>query len=108
MSEETRTHKKSSGAASFLPNLIDRMFSTVETFAERLMAIVSDSVEGVVSQAVQKLFGLLLVIVGIVFILAGVATILNQILNTDGAGEVIVGALLLALTAAIFIIIRRK
>ncbi len=108
MAEETRTGKKSSSAASFLPDLINRMFSTVEVFADRLMTIVSESADGVVTRAVQRLFGLLLIIVGVAFILSGIGEILNQMLGTRGAGEVIVGALLLSLTAAVFIIIRRK
>lgn len=108
MSEESRASKKSSTDASFLPNLIDRMFSTVEVFADRLMTIVSESADGVVTRAVQRLFGLLLIIVGVAFILSGIGEILNQMFGTRGAGEVIVGALLLSLTAAVFIIIRRK
>ena len=108
MPEETRASRKSSGAASFLPNLIDRMFSTVETFAERLMTIVSESADEVMGRAVQRLFGLLLVIVGIAFILSGIGEIVNQVLGTRGAGEVIVGVLLLSLTAAVFLFIRRK
>lgn len=108
MPDTARSNRKTSGAAAFLPNLIDRVFSTVETFAERLMGIVSESADGVVSRAVQKLFGLLLVIVAIAFILSGIAEILNQTFQAPGMGEIAVGALLLAMTATVTLAIRKR
>ncbi len=107
MPEENRSTRKTS-SASFLLNLVDRVFGTVETFVSQLMTIVSESADGVVSRAVQKLFGLLLIMVGIGFILSGVAKIINQLLDSVGVGEIVVGALLLCITAIVITLIRKK
>lgn len=108
MPETTRTHRKTEGTSAFIPNLIDRVFGTVESFVERLMGIISESADQVVSRGIQKLFGLLLVIVGIAFILSGLSQIIDQLFQSVGVGQIVVGALLLTLTAIVMLVVRKR
>ena len=109
MSEETRARRKNPEAAwSFVPDFLDRMFDTVELFTGRLMQLLSETAEVLVARAVQRLFGLLLLGVGIVFILVGGAEILNQIFRFPGVGELLVGAFLLFVTSLVLLVTRRR
>lgn len=108
MSEEKVNRKKTTEPWSFVPTFIDKMFGTVESFAERLLAIVADSADGVVSRGVQRLFGLLLIILGIAFILTGIAKVINQIFDLVGVGEIVAGILLLSVTALVTIVVRKQ
>lgn len=109
MSEETRARRKNPEAAwSFVPDFLDRMFDTVELFTGRLMQLLSETAEVLVARAVQRLFGLLLLGVGIVFILVGGAEILNQIFRFPGVGELLVGAFILFVTSLVLLVTRRR
>lgn len=108
MPEETRSRRKTTESWSFIPNFLDRIFGTVETFAERLLLLASDTAETLVARAVQRLFGLLLLGVGIVFILVGGSKVLNQIFRFPGVGEMLVGTVLLLVTSILLLITRRK
>lgn len=109
MPEETRARRKNTETGwSFVPDFLDRMFDTVEIFTERLMHLLSDTAETLVTRAVQRLFGLLLLGVGIVFVLVGGAEILNQIFRFPGVGELIVGAFILFVTSIVLLATRRK
>lgn len=109
MPEETRSRRKSTEASwSFVPDFLDRMFDTVEVFTGRLMQLFSETAEVLVTRAVQRLFGLLLLGVGIVFILVGGAEILNQIFRFPGVGELLVGAFILFVTSLVMLATRRR
>lgn len=109
MSEETRSRRKNTEASwSFVPDFLDRMFDTVEVFTGRLMQLLSETAEALVTRAVQRLFGLLLLGVGIVFILVGGAEILNQIFRFPGVGELLVGAFILFVTSLVMLATRRR
>lgn len=108
MPEEVRTKKKQPEAWSFVPDFLDRMFDTVEVFTGRLMTLLSDTAETLVTRAVQRLFALLLLGVGIVFILSGGATVLNSLFRFPGIGEMIVGAFILFITSLILLVTRRR
>lgn len=109
MPEEVRSRRKTQETPwSFVPDFLDRMFHTVEVFAERLLQLGSDTAEALVTRAVQRLFGLLLLGVGIVFILAGGAKILNQLFRFPGVGEMLVGFFILFATSMVLLITRRR
>lgn len=108
MPEESRAHKNDSEAWSFIPDFLDRMFDTVEVFTGRLMTLLSDTAETLVTRAVQRLFGLLLLGVGIVFILSGGAKVLNQLFLFPGIGEMVVGAFILFVTSILLLVTRRR
>ncbi|TXH02869.1 MAG: hypothetical protein E6R05_03670 [Candidatus Moraniibacteriota bacterium] len=108
MPVESRTRKKSPEAWSFVPDFLDRMFETVEVFTGRLLLLFSDTAETLVTRAVQRLFGLLLLGVGIVFVLSGGAEVLNQLFRFPGIGDMIVGAFLIFVTSIILLVTRRR
>lgn len=89
--------------SSFLEKAVD----TVEGFAGRLSGIVSSTVEEIINHAVQKLFGLLLLGMGIVFFLSGGATLLSGVLGLPGSGQMIIGVFILLVTS-LFIVLTRK
>lgn len=108
MSDEERSRKKNTEAWSFVPDFVDRMFGTVEVFTSRLLALLSETAETLVTRAVQRLFGLLLLGVGVVFILVGGAKLLNQLFRFPGVGEMLVGAFLLFVTSILLLVTRRR
>ena len=108
MPETVRANKKTTESWSFVPDFLDRMFGTVEVFTERLLALASETAEILVTRAVQRLFGLLLLGVGIVFILVGGAKLLNQLFRFPGVGEMLVGAFLLLVTSILLLVTRRR
>lgn len=89
------------------PTFIEKAVGTVEDFAGRLSTIVNTTVESITNQAIQKLFGLLLLGMGIVFFLAGGATLLSGVLGLPGSGQMIIGVFILLVTS-LFIVLTRK
>lgn len=89
------------------PSFLDRAVGTVEDVAGRLSTIVSTTVETITNQAIQKLFGLLLLGMGIVFFLSGGATLMSGALGLPGSGQMIIGVFILLVTS-LFIVLTRK
>lgn len=109
MKAQITQDKKDADLGTLAYGFLDRMFETVEVFAGRLIDLCVDTTEKLVDQAVQRLFGLLLLGVGGVFVLVGGAKALNQFFNFPGIGEMFVGALILFTTSlGLFITQHRK
>ena len=93
---------------SFIPYFVERMFGTVESFIERISVVAEDRAQSVINRAVQQLFRLLLLGVGVVFLLLGTAEVLNQTMRFPGIGQIIVGTVLLMVTGLVMFIARRS
>ncbi len=92
---------------SFIPYFVERMFGTVESFIDRISSIAEDRAQSVINRAVQRLFGLLLLGVGIVFLFSGAAEVITQIAGIPGVGQLVVGLLILLVTGFALLLSRR-
>lgn len=93
---------------SFIPYFVERMFGTVESFIERISIVAEDRAQSVINRAVQRLFALLLLGVGIVFLLSGGAQVINQIVQFPGIGQIAVGGFILLVTGIVMLFSRRR
>jgi|GEM_PF-4129204 len=93
---------------SFIPYFVERMFGTVEGFVERLSDIVTDRAQSLVYRAVYRLFGFLLLVVGIFFFLSGTAELINGIMKFPGVGQMAVGTFILLVTGSVMLLGRRR
>ncbi len=98
-------HKKNSTSTEkewkVVPFLLDKIFGAVEHFAQNLLSVVAETVEGVVASGIRRLLGFLFLGVGIVFVLTGIAQFLSHILEIEGLGQVIVGMVVVVFTALV-------
>ena len=106
--KKTREEKEAPERWSFIPYFVERMFGTVESFVERIAGIVRDQAQEAVNRTMQKLFGLLLLVVGITFFLAGGAEVINQVVRFPGVGQMVVGTVLLLVTGVVMSLMRPR
>ena len=99
------TEEKNEG---LVPTLLEKLVDAVDLFASGLIRTVSDTAEDLVNRGMQRLFGLLLTGVGLVFLLTGGAMALNDVLDYPGIGQIIVGAMILTFTSLFFLVPRSK
>ncbi|TXH01036.1 MAG: hypothetical protein E6P95_02610 [Candidatus Moraniibacteriota bacterium] len=107
MVDTVRSRKKEKETGAPLTDFLDRIFGVAESCTTRLVDILVRATDAVLHRTVQRFFTLLLIGMGIVFILNGSATILDQLFRYAGVGQVIVGAMLLFVTSAILLIQRK-
>ena len=93
---------------AFIPYFVERMFGTIESFVERLTDIASDRAEHLINRAIQRLFALLLLGVGITFLLTGGAEVINGLVNFPGVGQMVVGTFILLVTSIVMLFTRRR
>lgn len=111
MSENTkkiREEKDGPERWSFIPYFVERMFGTVESFIDRISILAETKAQSVINQAVQRLFVLLLLGVGIVFVLSGSAQVINTIVQFPGIGQIAVGTFILVVTGIVTLFSRRR
>lgn len=89
-----------------IPVVVERVLGTIEGFADTLLSKVNASADSIIDRWVQKLFGLLALGAGMIFFLAGGAKMIDTALGAPGAGSMIIGVVMLLLTA-IIILMRR-
>lgn len=106
--KKTREEKESVERWSFIPYFVERMFGTVESFIERISVVAETQAQSVINRAVQRLFALLLLGVGIVFLLSGGAQVINQIVQFPGIGQIAVGGFILLVTGIVMLFSRRR
>lgn len=106
--KKTREEKESPERWSFIPYFVERMFSTVESFIERISVVAEDRAQSVINRAVQRLFALLLLGVGIVFVLSGGAQVINTLVQFPGIGQIAVGTFILIVTGIVMLFSRRR
>lgn len=111
MSENTkkmREEKENLERWSFIPYFVERMFGTVESFIDRISVLAEDRAHIVINRAVQRLFALLLLGVGIVFVLSGSAEVINALVRFPGIGQIAVGTFILVITSIVMLFSRRR
>lgn len=111
MSENTkkmREEKENPERWSFIPYFVERMFGTVESFNDRISVLAEDRAHIVINRAVQRLFALLLLGVGIVFVLSGSAEVINALVRFPGIGQIAVGTFILVITSIVMLFSRRR
>lgn len=106
--KKTRGEKESPERWSFIPYFVERMFGTVESFIDRISVVAEDRAQSVINRAVQRLFALLLLGVGIVFVLSGGAEVINTLVHFPGIGQIAVGAFILIVTGTALLFSRRR
>ena len=84
------------------------MFGTVESFIDRISVLAEDRAHIVINRAVQRLFALLLLGVGIVFVLSGSAEVINALVRFPGIGQIAVGTFILVITSIVMLFSRRR
>lgn len=103
-----REEKENPERWSFIPYFVERMFGTVESFIDRISVVAEDRAQLVINRAVQRLFALLLLGVGVVFLLSGGAQVINQIVEFPGIGQIAVGTFILIVTGIVILFSRRR
>lgn len=106
--KKVREEKESPERWSFIPYFVERMFGTVESFIDRISVVAEDRAQSVINRAVQRLFALLLLGVGIVFVLSGGAQVINTIVQFPGIGQIAVGTFILIVTGVVMLFSRRR
>ncbi|MFZ1626915.1 MAG: hypothetical protein WAT81_03890 [Candidatus Moraniibacteriota bacterium] len=106
--KKLKEEKESPDRWSFISYFVERMFGTVESFIERISIVAEDRAQSVINRAIQRLFGLLLLGVGIVFLLSGGAQVINQIVQFPGIGQIAVGGFILLVTGIVMLFSRRS
>lgn len=89
-------------------SLFERVLGTVENFGNTLLNSISNKAEELVNQGVHRLFGLLILATGMIFFLIGAAQVMNQLFQFQGVGEMIIGTLILLVTAIVLLIFRKR
>lgn len=106
--KKTQGEKESRERWSFIPYFVERMFGVVESFIDRISALAETRAQSVINRAVQRLFALLLLGVGVVFVLSGGAEVINTLVRFPGIGEIAVGTFILLVTSIVMLSTRRR
>ncbi len=93
---------------SFVPYVVEQMFGTAEKFVGRLTDIATGRAELFVNRAIQRLFLLFLLGVGITLFLFGGADAINGLVNFPGVGQMVVGTFILLVTGIMILSSRRR
>ncbi len=102
----TRTRKTENGHL-WISYLLDGIFGSIQSFVSGAVESIEEAVQAIASRLAKQAFIVFLAFLGIAFLLVGLSRLFSAILQMPGAGEALMGIVILLLSLVLYMFTRK-
>lgn len=106
--KKTTRARRSDSDGLWMSYLLDGIFGSIQSFVGGVVGSVEEAVRTIASRLAKQAFIFFLVFLGLAFLLVGLSRLLSVILQMPGAGEALMGIIILLFSLVLYVFTRDK